>query len=753
MTTALKTIVAALFFFSSVNAWSQSGEIVGWIRDTESKQALSGATIVLADGRNDHTDELGMFRITPIPVGQYELVISYIGYRTTIVPVAVKEEERTEVLVDLSRADLDLREIRINSRRNSTLQTIGAVDILLRPVNTSQDVLRMVPGLFLAQHAGGGKAEQIFLRGFDIDHGTDIRLSVDGMPVNMVSHAHGQGYADLHFLIPETIEKVQFDKGPYQPDQGNQATAGYVAFKTRDFIDNNLLKAELGRFGLQRYYGQFKVINKEKGDRKEQLYVASEWAGNRGYFESPQDFHRFNALGKYHVQFKNKSQLTLLASAFDSKWYASGQIPDRAVQDGTITRFGAIDDTEGGNTSRFNSSVKYQNRFRNDWVMTNQFYYTRYHFNLYSNFTFFLNDPVEGDGINQRETRDLFGWNGSLIRQGHIAGKAITSRIGYGFRADRVHDIELAYSVLRLKKDSIRKGDIRENDIFLYTEQDIKLSRAVQLTAGLRFDHLQFAYRNTLMPGESFRDQSRSTVHPSLRLQYTANADLRGYLNLGTGFHSNDTRVILDQTAREILPRVYALDAGVEWKPAAGWLVHATAWHLLSDQEFVYVGDEGIIEPGGRTRRLGLDLMLRYQWNDWLFSDWDFNFTHARSLGVAKEEAYVPLAASFTSTGGIVAKPAKGPSASLRYRWITGRPANEFNSVRTEGYFLLDAFFSYPIQKLEIYLSAENILNASWREAQFETESRLRNEVSPVSEIHYTPGTPFFIKAGISFRF
>lgn len=753
MATALRTIFAILTISSYSTLFAQTGDIVGWIRDKESKEALSGASIALADGRNEHTDDLGRFRINTVPTGKYEMIITYIGYRTTIVPIEVREKEKTEVMVDLLRSNLDLREIRVNSRKQSELQTISAVDIMLRPVNTSQDVLRIVPGLFLAQHAGGGKAEQIFLRGFDIDHGTDIRLSVDGIPVNMVSHAHGQGYADLHFLIPETIEKVQFDKGPYQSDQGNQATAGFVAFKTKDFIRENLLKAEAGRFGLQRFYGQFKVLDREKGDTRQQFYLASEYARNKGYFESPQDYHRFNVLGKYHLQEGNKRQLTILASAFDSKWYASGQVPDRAVKSGLISRFGSIDDTEGGNTSRVNTSVQYQHRWNSGWISSDQIYYTRYHFNLFSNFTFFLNDPVDGDGINQRESRDLFGYNGSLVKQGQLAGKPSTTRIGYGFRADRVQDIELAKSVLRSKTDPIQRGDVRENDIFVYGEKDIRLGNRVQVKAGLRFDQMQFAYRNTLMNETNYRKQERATLNPSLRIQYTLNADLRLYGNLGTGFHSNDTRVILDNAAREILPKVYAIDAGVEFKPTRGLLVHAATWYLLSEQEFVYVGDEGIIEPGGKTQRMGIDLMARYQMNKWLFADMDLNLTRARAVGVAKEEAYVPLAAAFTSTGGISAKPEKGPTASLRYRWITSRPANEFNSIRTDGYFLLDAALSYPWKRLEFYLSAENILDVDWREAQFDTESRLKNEAVPVSEIHYTPGIPFFIKAGISVRF
>jgi outer membrane cobalamin receptor len=236
-------------------------------------------------------------------------------------------------------------------------------------------MLRIVPGLFIAQHAGGGKAEQIFLRGFDIDHGTDIAITVDGIPVNMVSHAHGQGYADLHFLIPETVEKIAFDKGPYFTGKGNLATAAYVDFTTKEFLDECIIKTEIGQFNTQRIATMLKLFNKASEKSRQQFYIASEYSTTDGYFESPQDFHRFNLMGKYNAWVGNQSQLTITASTFDSKWFASGQIPDRAVKNSIISRFGAIDDTEGGNTSRTNLSIQFNKQWKNNWKTTDQLYF------------------------------------------------------------------------------------------------------------------------------------------------------------------------------------------------------------------------------------------------------------------------------------------------------------------------------------------------------------------------------------------
>ena len=204
-------IISGLLLFISTALFSQQGKIQGYISDADTKMPLNGATVIISMNKGDNTDAFGKFTISGINPGQYELVVSHISYKTEIIPVQVKENLVSLVSVAMKKANLDLTEVKINGKKSSPLNTIGSVDIMLRPVNTSQDVLRIVPGLFIAQHAGGGKAEQIFLRGYDIDHGTDINVSVDGMPVNMVSHAHGQGYADLHFLIPEIVEKVNFD--------------------------------------------------------------------------------------------------------------------------------------------------------------------------------------------------------------------------------------------------------------------------------------------------------------------------------------------------------------------------------------------------------------------------------------------------------------------------------------------------------------------------------------------------------------
>ncbi len=732
---------------------AQKGKIEGSISDEETRAPLAGATIIIPGNKGDNSDIFGRFSIQSVNPGQYELIVTHVSYKTEIVPVEVRENLVSSVHISLKRTNLDLAEVKVNGKKKSSFNTIGAIDIMLRPVNTSQDVLRIVPGLFIAQHAGGGKAEQIFLRGYDIDHGTDINITVDGMPVNMVSHAHGQGYADMHFLIPELVEKVNFDKGPYYTHKGNLATAGYVEFNTKEFLKENSLKLEAGRYNTQRVVGMLKVFNKEKENNRRQFYIASEYFKSDGAFESPQDFHRLNLMGKYNAWFGNQSQLTITASAFDSKWSASGQIPDRAVQSGMISRFGSIDDSEGGNTSRTNLTIRFTKQWKSNWKTTDQFYYSRYHFNLYSNFTFYLNDPVNGDEINQRETRNIYGYTTTAAKAWMLGNKNAHTELGGGFRMDDVNDMELSRAVKRQFIEFIQQGDVKESNGFLYWNQQVDLTDKFSVTGGLRFDHFRFAYRNMLAGETDYSRQQRSIVSPKLNFSYSPSPAVKIFLNNGFGFHSNDTRVILDDMAKDILPRVYGTDLGIVLKPLKNLLVKTAVWHLYSEQEFVYIGDAGIVEPGGKTRRMGVDVSARYQFTSWLFGDVDLNYTKARSIGVAKGENYVPLAPAFTSIGGLSAKMKNGFSGSVRYRFMEDRPANETYTVKAQGYFITDIILSYAWKKFEFTVTAENLFNREWKEAQFDTESRLQAEPTPVSEIHYTPATPRFLKAGISFKF
>ncbi|HZV71438.1 MAG TPA: TonB-dependent receptor [Saprospiraceae bacterium] len=726
--------------------------ILGRVTNASTGEIITGATIFIpSKQRGTVSDELGSFKLTGLPDQEYDITISFLGFETQ----NFHATSNVRVEIRLMPAILDLSEIVVSNQRDlsKNMTIISKIDLELRPTHSSQDILRMIPGLVTAQHAGGGKAEQIYLRGFDIDHGTDVRVAVDDMPVNMVSHAHGQGYADLHFLIPELIDYVDFNKGPYYAQHGDFTTAGYANFKTKNALDRSLIKIEAGRFDTYRTVGLIDLLS-DNPDNHNNAFFASDLTVTNGPFESPQHFNRINLMGKYNGLIGKNKVLTISLSTFTSRWEASGQIPDRAVKNGLINRFGAIDDNEGGNTTRTNANIQLLNILDNGDQLRNQFYYTKYQFRLFSNFTFFLNDPVHGDEIRQAESRDLFGYNLSYIKESNLGSMSLRTEAGMNIRFDKTKNSELAHT---FKRNTFlgyyALGDIDELNTGLYVDEVLKVNDRLSVNAGLRFDQFGFGYIDLL---DSLFDHPvvyANTLSPKLNIYYNANENIQLYLKTGIGFHSNDARVVVPENGIDILPKAYGMDIGTFIKPSRNLLVNLAAWFLDLDQEFVYVGDEAVVEPSGKTRRYGFDLSARYQANDWLFVDADFNYTVPRSREGIEGENFIPLAPTFTSIGGITTKFGKGFNASLRYRFVGDRPANENNTVTALGYFLLDGGVTYTATRSEFGISLENILNVDWNEAQFDTESRLYNEPASVAELHYTPGTPFFIKGSATFFF
>lgn len=739
-------------FALGYQAMAQQGQLSGTILDA-SGEPLIGANVLLVEAsRGSSTNRYGKFTLENLETGEYQLQVSFVGFEKYEQSITVNPQQGTQIEVALSPINISLRDVEVTPDLGQNQAQISAIDIGLRPIQSSQDVLKIVPGLFIAQHAGGGKAEQIFLRGFDIDHGTDIALTVDGMPVNMVSHAHGQGYSDLHFVIPETIERVAFDKGPYYTDKGNLNTAGFADFSTKKRLNENLIKIEGGQFNTFRGVGLLNLLPQSNKRYDPSLYLATEYSVTDGYFESPQNFNRFNALLKFNQRISEGSTLEVSASAFSSRWSASGQIPVRAIENGQISRFGAIDDTEGGNTSRYNFNTQLVSELNDGGFLENQFFISRYDFNLVSNFTFFLNDPVNGDQITQSESRTLFGIKNSYWNDWSLLGLNASTEFGIGFRQDIVNDNRLSRT---FQKNTILSdlafGDITERNIYLYVEEQVSLTNKLNLTAGLRYDLFSFSYQDALAPSQSKVNQG--IFSPKLKVSYAVNPKLNFFVKSGIGFHSNDSRVVVARSGEQILPKAYGLDVGTLWKPSNKLLFNLAVWRLNLDQEFVYVGDEGIVEAGGKTTRQGVELGLRYQFTPWLYGSMDVNYTDPKSAEENEGQDYIPLAPTFTSIGRLTVDTQDRLSGSIGYRLLGDRSANEDKSLIAEGYFLLDATLNYQLGKFQFGLSVENLLNRAWKEAQFETESRLFNEATPVSEIHFTPGTPFQGRLSVGIKF
>ncbi|WP_300566118.1 TonB-dependent receptor plug domain-containing protein [Flavobacterium sp.] len=737
----MKKIFIFLFSILAFNSYSQLKK--GMVTDSIGNSIENAYIINVASQSHAHSDEFGNFSIDKTSVGDV-LEVSALGFKKINFTITTEN-----IIVVLDEDIYKLDQIVIQSKL-STMNVISKIDLQTKPVNSSQEVLRKVPGLFIGQHAGGGKAEQIFLRGFDIDHGTDIAIAVDGMPVNMVSHAHGQGYADLHFVIPETIEKIDFGKGTYYANKGDFATAGYVSFQTKEKLENSSIAVEAGQFNTLRTVGIFNLLENQK---KQNGYLATEYVLTDGPFDSPQNFKRINLFGKYTSVLPDNSKFSVITSRFTSKWDASGQIPQRLIDNGTISRFGAVDDTEGGSTSRTNFNLAFTKPINENMVLKTNAFYSNYQFELYSNFTFFLEDPINGDQIRQKENRNIYGLNSELNKIFKINTTNGLLQVGFGFRADETKNTELSHTVNRNETlQNIKLGDIDQTNVFSYINTEFDFGK-LKINPAIRFDYFKFNYQDKLAANYKIQSEDKMKVSPKLNFIYSQNNNLQFYLKSGLGFHSNDTRVVVEQTGKKILPTAFGTDLGTIFKPFSRLVVNSALWYLDLQQEFVYVGDAGVVEPSGRSRRMGADLGLRYQLTDYLFLDTDANYTYGRSIDEPSGQDYIPLAPDFTATGGLSVNKYKGFSGGFHYRYLKSRPANEDNSIVAKGYMVSDMNVNYEYEKFVFGISAENIFNTEWNETQFATESRLQGEAMSVEEIHFTPGTPFFIKGKITYRF
>lgn len=672
-----------------------------------------------------------------------------IGLTLCLLSATATAQTTTRAQRDTLRTRLD--SITVSAQRAYSAASdaqFRAADFALRPRSSAQDMLRVVPGLVIAQHAGGGKAEQIFLRGFDADHGTDINISVDDAPVNMVSHGHGQGYADLHFIIPETVEKIDVTKGPYFARHGDLATAGAVTFRTADSLRENMVKAEGGEFGT---YRAVALVRAPLSAPRSSAYLAGEVYGSRGYFDAPQDFHRVNLFAKVKNGFGHDGSITGSISSFGSAWDASGQIPERAVERGEIGRFGSIDPNEGGATSRTTAIIAYNSGGASPLAITGS--YTDYRFRLFSDFTFFAADSVRGDMIEQTDRRSILAMKAENTMIYEAAGIPMCTRFGVDLRSDDIN-AALYHDSARVRLGTTADAHINQRQIAPYAEQEIVLPWA-QFLLGVRADYFTFDVENNArtqaVGPEGIAQQF--LISPKANASVPITDDVMLFLNSGFGFHSNDARDVVAQPKERTLPRAFGAEAGVRYGTPDGiFSGSVSAWLLNLESEFVYVGDEGVTEPSGRTRRQGIDIEARVNPFPWLGLGVDATISRGRSVDDPEGANFIPLAPNFTLSGNAVAR-FGALSTAARLRMVGDRPANAENTVRAKGYGIVDLSASYRLGAFEFYANVENLLNAEWNEAQFDTESRLRNEAVPVQELHFTPGTTRSVRGGVAVRF
>jgi len=746
---------------------AHTGSIRGVVFDGDTRKPLEGASVYIkAANGSAVTDAFGKFFIKGIEPGRYTIAISHIGYANVEDEIKVEDGVTTELKYNLATAAVQMNSVSVNAKKDMNLSSISGLDLKLRPVNNTQDLMRLVPGLFTAQHQGGGKAEQIFLRGFDCDHGTDVNVSVDNMPVNMVSHAHGQGFADTHFIIPEAVKEVDYGKGPYQVDKGDLCTAGFVAFKTVNSLDNSFVKAEGGMYDYFRTAAGISLLNRKDGENAHQdAYVMGEYGYNRSYFDASQNFNRINLMGKYTNYISTDKILSLTLSGFNSSWDASGQIPTRAVAEGVTDRFGEID-PEGGVTSRYNMNLQYFQSINSNSYFKSNVYLTYYTFSLFSDFTYFAADPLNGDQVHQSEKRAVTGYNNEYTTNYTFAGLKMKTQLGLGFRYDDIMNDALDSTVGKtLTLGHIELGDVHETNIFGYANQSIYLLPQLVLNLGTRYDEFIQQYINKLPADNATGAFINGRLSPKAGLYYNIGDNTRIYYSYGTGFHSNDTRTLAlgrqlgnDVIVNNTIPQAFSQDLGIVTKPTSKLLLSAAIWRLDMQQEYTYDGDVAVLDTSGKTRRYGVDVSARYELLKWLYLDLDLNYAHGRFVDQQAGNNYIPLAPSFTSIGGVTFKVNKNLNASLRYRHMSDRPANQDNTLTALGYTVCDAVVNYSHKHYEFGTQIQNLFNVQWNEAQFATETRLRlpnGMLEPTSktDVCYTPGTPFFLKLSATYKF
>ena len=635
----------------------------------------------------------------------------------------------------------------------SSQQFIPDNELLLQPQGRPADVLRLIPGFLAVEHSGGaGKADQYFLRGFDADHGTDVAFFTDGMPINLRSHAHGQGYTDLNFIIPETIEGLDVYKGAYLPEYGDFATAGAVNFRTRQVVKEGFVQAAGGQFDTQRYLLMFSPTK----DRVRTLFAAEGYYTN-GPYEHDNRYPRVNLLGKMTTNFTGRDEVSLTGTFQYSKWNGSGEIPQRAVNDGMISRFGAIDPSEGGNTLRSTARFNYHYDTTSGGQFFANAYGQYYQLDLFTNFTFFLNDPVNGDGISQADRRVMYGWDIGYKQRGEVFGVPSIGTIGFQTRVDDIH-AKLGTQTTRIPTGTTTDSDIFEASYAPFVKAEVQPASWIRLAGGLRSETFTFDVRNrcTTCAEQPAGQKSSGIVLPKMNLILGPWASTEFFVNYGEGFHSNDARSAVAMGSSP-LARARSYEVGVRsrpWGPERVELI-ATLWRLDLKSELVFVGDEGTTEIRGATRREGVEVAARGQVWGPIYANGSMTWTKAEfSNGDA-----IPLAPEWTAYGGVLLAWPKGLTSQLQATYLGVRPLIEDRSVKSPSWVTFDLTERYqlPVKlshgRLEAFLYIRNLFNTEWEQAIFAFESRMRNEAAPINDIHFVPGSPRMFMGGIAWYF
>jgi outer membrane receptor protein involved in Fe transport len=631
-----------------------------------------------------------------------------------------------------------------NSVGSSDAASEGAVTAKLiesRPILRPAELLEFVPGVIITQHSGDGKANQYFLRGFNLDHGTDFATSVAGMPVNMPTHAHGQGYTDLNFLIPELVERIEYRKGPYFAEEGDFASAGAAHIHLFDALPRGIAEVSLGENAYRRA-----LLADSQALGPGRLLYAIEAGHNDGPWVNPENFRKWSGVLRWS-EGSVSNGYSVTAMAYDAKWNATDQIPLRAVENGTLDRFGAVDPSDGGETSRYSLSFDFKRKSDATSFQASA-YAIRSRLNLFSNFTYFLDNPVAGDQFEQAERRQVYGGSAAQSWRARWGEIDVTNQVGLQLRQDRLDPVALYSTVQRERIGTTREDRVRETSTGVFLENNLQWTEWLRSSAGLRYDQYSFRVDSSIPENSGSADDH--IVSPKLSLVFGPWAKTEYFVNAGRGFHSNDARGVTTRvdpkTGEPTVPvtplaRSTGEEIGVRTELIPGLQSSLALWRLTLASELVFVGDAGTTEPSRPSLRRGVEWNNHYVFNPKLLVDLDLAASHARFTDDDPAGDYIPGAVDKVASFGVSVVDLGPWFGSFQLRYFGPRPLIEDNSQRSQSTTLAYLRTGYTFNRnAKLALDIFNLFDREASDIDYYYASRLPGEPADgVLDRHFHP--------------
>ncbi len=688
---------------------------------------------------------LRTFRHRPFPatVPRQISVLAALGFCAQALAAGVNELPQVTITGNISLEE---------KPQSATAGIVLREQIENRPLLRPAELLETVPGLVVTQHSGNGKANQYFLRGFNLDHGTGVSIYTLGMPVNQRTHAHGQGYSDLNFLIPELVDSLTYRKGPYLARDGDFSTAGALDIDYVNQLDKPFVTMGVGSNGYRRLLAAGSWKLQTPGDDTGRLLLAMDISGNNGPWSVPEELSKQNLFLRYSEGTQAQGWRTSVV-AYRARWTATDQIPERAVSQGLISEFGSLDPTNGGHTDL--TALTWNAWGQNGWgPWQANAYLADYGLDLYSNFTYVMDNPARGDQFRQLDRRTKLGGDISQSLRYAAWGAAQTTTVGLQVRQDRVSDLALQLTEARAPHATVREDRVRETSAAVFVDQASQWTPWLRTRAGLRAD--EFAFRVNSDNAANSGSTRAGIVSPKLSVAITPSRELSLYANWGYGFHSNDARgtvISIDPDPRSTtfgqgvsrvtpLARAVAREIGVTWTTPALQL-SAALWSLSMQSELVYVGDAGTTEAGRPSRRHGVELAGVWRPSKHWLLDADMTITDARFSDNDPSGPYIEGAVRRTTSAGLTFTSGERWNAGLRLRHIGSRQLTTDGRLLGAPSTVLNAQAGYQVNRnLSLAVEVLNLTNRRFADMEYVYDSQLRGESVAVTDRHYHPGEP-----------